>query len=410
MPDSEEEYFSVNSRSPWEALTPSPSPSGVSDGDSAGRLAPEIEEDRQGNVEYKLKLLSPTPERFMRLVTQMKWRLLAGQGEALYEIGVSDVGILVGLTREELDESLGTLERMAEELGATVIVQKEITIPATSGFGERPLALSGETSGSVALGDTGLLGTWFGADSSYSSDELGSWNRRTAPLSLRGMEDDGATGSVGRGVPRPIIRRFPYGQGPRFGFKRDTLPLRPDGGSAHPTPSSKSPSTNTTDVDSEADDDAAFAFDLDINSFASTPPPPSISSNPLPQPIHPAKKLLAPIDPQAKALERRSRSDERREGKKKTLATMGQNVAPSDTIAVQPAVGNNFQLPSTKCRPNKAADLSTGRSGQSRATDVSFAPRYIAEALVLRKAVLEESDTVNVELDLSALDFGLEAS
>lgn len=79
MHDFDDEYLSVgissNSRSPWEALTPSPSPTGVSDGDSVSQLAPEIEEVKshsfvvpltalilvnpQGNVEYKLKLLNP---------------------------------------------------------------------------------------------------------------------------------------------------------------------------------------------------------------------------------------------------------------------------------------------------------------------------------------------------------------
>jgi GTPase len=52
-------------------------------------LGQEVEE---GNVEYKLKLIDPTPERFQQLVSQLKWRLTEGQGEALYEIGVEDNG------------------------------------------------------------------------------------------------------------------------------------------------------------------------------------------------------------------------------------------------------------------------------------------------------------------------------
>jgi len=68
-----------------------------------------------GNVEYKLKLLSPTASRFEHLVTQMKWRLREGQGEAIYEIGVSDSGILTGLNEEDMEDSLRTLRRMAEK-------------------------------------------------------------------------------------------------------------------------------------------------------------------------------------------------------------------------------------------------------------------------------------------------------
>jgi GTPase len=82
-------------------------------------LPPEIEE---GNVEYKLKLLNPTDSRFEHLVTQMNWRLKEGSGEAIYEIGVSDNGDLCGLSQDDLDSSLKTLNRMAERLGATVTV------------------------------------------------------------------------------------------------------------------------------------------------------------------------------------------------------------------------------------------------------------------------------------------------
>ena len=52
--------------------------------DSEERLPPEPE---QGNVEYKLKLINPSSERFEHLVTQMKWRLREGHGEAVYQIG-----------------------------------------------------------------------------------------------------------------------------------------------------------------------------------------------------------------------------------------------------------------------------------------------------------------------------------
>lgn len=45
-----------------------------------------------GNVEYKLKLISPSKLRLNHLVTQLKWRLNEGNGEAIYEIGVTDSG------------------------------------------------------------------------------------------------------------------------------------------------------------------------------------------------------------------------------------------------------------------------------------------------------------------------------
>lgn len=47
-------------------------------------------------------------------MTQMKWRLEEGNGEAIYEIGVEDNGILTGLNEADLQASVSTLEKMAK--------------------------------------------------------------------------------------------------------------------------------------------------------------------------------------------------------------------------------------------------------------------------------------------------------
>jgi len=143
--------------SPWDSLTSaSPTPPMGRDAivQAIPCLIPEVEEVRrmpsfayssiftinQGNVEYKLQLLTPSPARFARLVTQLKWRLLEGGGQAYYEIGVADSGALVGLPRQELEESLETLEAMAGEIGASVIIVKEIEVPpALSGLAHSQL-------------------------------------------------------------------------------------------------------------------------------------------------------------------------------------------------------------------------------------------------------------------------------
>jgi hypothetical protein len=85
----------------------------------------------QGNVEYKLHLINPSSTRFVRLVTQMKWRLLEGGGQAIYELGVADSGALVGLVPADLRATLDTLHAMAAEIGARVIISKEIEVTFT---------------------------------------------------------------------------------------------------------------------------------------------------------------------------------------------------------------------------------------------------------------------------------------
>ncbi|CAG7731606.1 unnamed protein product [Allacma fusca] len=92
-------------------------------------------EPQIGNIEYKLKLINPSKQRFEHLVTQMKWRLREGQGEAIYEIGVEDSGRLKGLSAEEMSASLATLNQMAVKLGATTTVLRE-TVVNDSSFSE----------------------------------------------------------------------------------------------------------------------------------------------------------------------------------------------------------------------------------------------------------------------------------
>lgn len=95
--------------------------------DTLKSLPPEVE---KGNIEYKLKLIDPSPTRFEHLVTQMKWRLQEGLGEAIYEIGVGDDGQLCGLNNDEMEKSLETLKLMAKRLGASVTIIRERTVDA----------------------------------------------------------------------------------------------------------------------------------------------------------------------------------------------------------------------------------------------------------------------------------------
>lgn len=94
-------------------------------------------EPQVGNVEYKLKLVSPSKQRFEHLVTQMKWRLREGQGEAIYEIGVEDNGVLAGLSDYEMSASLQTLQQMAFKLGATTTILRERLVDNENGNGRK---------------------------------------------------------------------------------------------------------------------------------------------------------------------------------------------------------------------------------------------------------------------------------
>ena len=69
----------------------------------------------------QLKLVNPSASRIEHLVTQMKWRLKEGGGEAIYEIGVEDNGTLTGLTKDELEGSLKTIRTLAGRSASFVL-------------------------------------------------------------------------------------------------------------------------------------------------------------------------------------------------------------------------------------------------------------------------------------------------
>ena len=77
-------------------------------------------------------ILPVLPEATPRLgVPERPAKLLPGLEEsqgALYEIGVADDGILIGLVEEELQESLGNLKAMAASLGCTTSVLRKVAV------------------------------------------------------------------------------------------------------------------------------------------------------------------------------------------------------------------------------------------------------------------------------------------
>lgn len=73
--------------------------------------------------------MNPSEGRLQHLVTQLKWRLREGSGEAIYEIGVEDNGVCQGLNAKDLQASMDTLRYMANQLGASLSVlrTREVT-------------------------------------------------------------------------------------------------------------------------------------------------------------------------------------------------------------------------------------------------------------------------------------------
>lgn len=83
------------------------------------------------NIEFKEFLNEEThlnSRRMENLSCQMKHRVLAGNGKALYVIGVTDAGSMKGLKREEFDETVLVLKNIAMKIDADVTGVEEYKV------------------------------------------------------------------------------------------------------------------------------------------------------------------------------------------------------------------------------------------------------------------------------------------
>lgn len=81
-------------------------------------------EDGTAGLNEKTALVSPTAEQFDALIQRLSLRLENGHGEVIYNIGTGDDGSC-GLSEEEMDASVATLESMASTLEADCVLLRK---------------------------------------------------------------------------------------------------------------------------------------------------------------------------------------------------------------------------------------------------------------------------------------------
>ena len=83
-----------------------------------------IEQLDYGNIQYNLDLSKNSKIDWEILINQMSFRLEEGNGECFYELGLSDLGEKIGLSEEDLKQSVENLERVAFKLEANMQIIK----------------------------------------------------------------------------------------------------------------------------------------------------------------------------------------------------------------------------------------------------------------------------------------------
>ena len=88
-------------------------------------LPPQPPEKEEGNKEYKRYLKCKTiykKEFIEKRASQMLYRLIEGEGNAIYMLGVDDDGKIYSLDEKIIDETIQNLKLIAEKIDALINV------------------------------------------------------------------------------------------------------------------------------------------------------------------------------------------------------------------------------------------------------------------------------------------------
>lgn len=271
----------------------------------------------------------------------------------MYDIGLTviiDDGTVVGLTRAEMDASLRTLELMASEVGATVIVLKEIVL---NGLASTQLTASIETI--TALPPSDILG-----QSKLLTNE---WIARRPDLNEDGQprRGNGTPDSNGKGRRNKRERK----KNKETRWQMD-LKQKAEGDSEVVDSIRHCPSSKSSVASLSTDTDSSFQFDMDD--------PPALDLHQCHSIFSPSpfpRKIINPVSPKSDKKRRKSavKQEQRRldllrgDGTNPMWAEMTNQSpgfpieSPDAFLLHQPARPSSLRLATpTECPDNSFAD------------------------------------------------------
>src|SRR3990167_6267519 len=94
-------------------------------------ISPEKDD---GGCEYKYTLSNLTESELLERTSQMSYRLEEGNDECIYQLGVTDDGCLLGIPKDQMDQSIQNLVTIASQIGASVqiIIRQESPVLLSS--------------------------------------------------------------------------------------------------------------------------------------------------------------------------------------------------------------------------------------------------------------------------------------
>jgi GTPase len=78
------------------------------------------QEPDYGNIEYKSQISINNRYKFEKYSSQMKYRIIEGKGEAIYLIGISDSGKVLGVSKGEIAHIITCINLIAININSKV--------------------------------------------------------------------------------------------------------------------------------------------------------------------------------------------------------------------------------------------------------------------------------------------------
>ena len=78
------------------------------------------QEPPKGNIEYKRNLEKFTRVKFEKYSTQLKYRIIEGNGKAIYIIGINDNGNVFGISKETIPDTINLVNRISYNIDSYI--------------------------------------------------------------------------------------------------------------------------------------------------------------------------------------------------------------------------------------------------------------------------------------------------